>query len=49
MVIAKIEDKPTFKERAIRAARGGLMEGLKQNPVGAVVAGAIEGWTKEKD
>jgi hypothetical protein len=48
MVIAKIEDKPTFKERAIRAARGGLVEGLKQNPVGAIVAGAIEGWTKEK-
>ncbi|MCT7996310.1 hypothetical protein [Laspinema olomoucense] len=48
-VIAQIEEKPTFKERAIRAARGGLVEGLKQNPVGAIVAGAIEGWTKEKD
>jgi hypothetical protein len=48
-VIAQIEEKPTFKERAIQAARGGLVEGLKQNPVGAMVAGAIEGWTKEKD
>ncbi|MCT7958508.1 hypothetical protein [Laspinema palackyanum] len=48
-VLAKIEEKPTFKERAIRAARGGLVAGLKQNPVGAIVAGAIEGWTKEKD
>ncbi|MEQ8385357.1 MAG: hypothetical protein RH949_23650 [Coleofasciculus sp. A1-SPW-01] len=48
-VITKIEDQPTFKERAIRAARGGLVEGLKQTPVGAIVAGAIEGWTNEKD
>lgn len=48
-VISQIEEEPTFKERAIRAARGGLVEGLKQNPVGAIVAGAIEGWTKEKD
>ena len=47
-VLAKIEEKPTFKERAIRAARGGLVAGLKQNPVGAIVAGVIEGWTKEK-
>ncbi|MGB7058978.1 MAG: hypothetical protein WBD58_14840 [Geitlerinemataceae cyanobacterium] len=47
VVITKIEDKPTFKERAIRAARGGLVEGLKQTPVGVIVAGAIEGWTKE--
>lgn len=45
VVITKIEDKPTFKERAIRAARGGFVEGLKQTPVGAIVAGAIEGWT----
>ncbi|MCT7980330.1 hypothetical protein [Laspinema olomoucense] len=49
IVIAKIEDQPTFKQRAIRAAQGGLMELLKQTPVGAFVAGAIEGWTKEKD
>ncbi|AFY85286.1 hypothetical protein [Oscillatoria acuminata] len=49
IVIAKIEEKPSFKERAINAARGGLLELLKQTPGGAFVAGAIEGWTKEKD
>ena len=46
--IQKIESNPTLKPRAINAAKNGLMEGLKQNPVGAIVAGIIEGWMKEE-
>lgn len=45
--IQKLEGNPTLKQRAINAAKGGLMEGIKQTPVGAIVAGVIEGWTKE--
>ena len=45
--IKKIENNSTLKQRAINAAKNGLIEGLKQNPVGAIVAGIIEGWTKE--
>lgn len=44
--IKKIEGNPTLKQRAINAAKNGLIEG-QQNPVGAIVAGVIEGWTKE--
>lgn len=46
-VVRDIKGNPTLKQQAINAAKGGLLEVLKQNPVGAFVAGAIEGWTKE--
>ncbi|MGB0561163.1 MAG: pentapeptide repeat-containing protein [Spirulinaceae cyanobacterium] len=42
--IAQIESNPTWKQKAIRAAKVGTLEALKSNPVGAFVAGAIEGW-----
>ncbi|MGK7928451.1 MAG: pentapeptide repeat-containing protein [Spirulina sp.] len=45
--IKEIESKPTLKQKAINAAKGGALEVLKQNPIGAFVAGAIEGWTNE--
>ncbi|MEM9539586.1 MAG: hypothetical protein AAGA60_08745 [Cyanobacteria bacterium P01_E01_bin.42] len=43
--IKQIESDPTFKQKAINAAKGGTLEFLKQTPIGAFVAGAIEGWT----
>ncbi|MBP0014032.1 MAG: pentapeptide repeat-containing protein [Roseofilum sp. SBFL] len=45
--IKTIEGNPNLKQRAINAAKGGLMEGLKQTPVGVIVAGIIEGWMKD--
>lgn len=43
-VIEKIETNPTWKQRVITACQKGLLETLKNNPIGAFVAGAIEGW-----
>ena len=43
--IRQIESNPSLKQRAINAAKGNLLELIKQNPIGAFVAGAIEGWT----
>ncbi len=45
-VIEKIETNPTWKQKAIAACQQGLLEGIKTNPVGAFVAGAIEGWKR---
>lgn len=42
--IEKIENNSTWKEKAIAACQKGLLEGLKTNPVGAIVVGLIEGW-----
>ncbi|GBF82064.1 hypothetical protein [Aphanothece sacrum] len=43
-VIERIENTPTWKQKAINAAKQGLLEAMKSNPIGAFVAGAIEGW-----
>ena len=45
--IKTIEGNRDLKQRVINAAKGGLIEGLKQTPVGAIVAGIIEGWMKD--
>ncbi len=42
--IEKIETNPTLKQKAIAAFQKGLLEILKNHPVGAFVSGAIEGW-----
>ncbi|NEO87343.1 MAG: hypothetical protein F6J87_24250 [Spirulina sp. SIO3F2] len=42
--VEQIEANPTWKQKAIHAARSGALEALKSNPVGAFVAGAIEDW-----
>lgn len=44
--IKTIEGNPTLQQKAIAAAKGGALVALKENPVGKIVAGAIEGWTK---
>ncbi|MEM8641819.1 MAG: pentapeptide repeat-containing protein [Cyanobacteria bacterium P01_G01_bin.54] len=44
--IEQIENDATFKANVIAAARGGLLEGLRASSIGAIVAGAIEGWLK---
>ncbi|MEM8642474.1 MAG: pentapeptide repeat-containing protein [Cyanobacteria bacterium P01_G01_bin.54] len=44
--IAQLESNPTWKQKAIQAAKAGALEALKANPVGAFVAGAIERWTE---
>ncbi|MEM9540242.1 MAG: pentapeptide repeat-containing protein [Cyanobacteria bacterium P01_E01_bin.42] len=43
--IKQIESNSTLRQRAIAAAKEGLMGGLKKTLIGSVVAGAIEGWT----
>lgn len=42
--IATIENNPDWKQKAMTAGKQGLLEVLKSNPIGAFVAGAIEGW-----
>ncbi len=42
--IEKIESNPTWKQKAIAACQKGLLESLKNHPVGSFVLGAIEGW-----
>ena len=42
--IETIETNPTWKQKAIAACQKGLLEILKNHPVGAFVSGAIEGW-----
>jgi hypothetical protein len=42
--IATIENNPNWKQKAMAAGKQGLLEVLKSNPIGAFVAGAIEGW-----
>ena len=44
IVIEEIEQRPTWKQKTIQACRQGLLEAMKSNPIGAFVAGAIEGW-----
>ena len=44
--IKQIESHSPLRQRAIAAAKEGLMGGLKKTLIGSVVAGAIEGWTK---
>ncbi len=44
MVVEKIENNITWKQKAIQACQKGLLEGIKTNTIGAFVAGAIEGW-----
>ncbi|BAQ60632.1 pentapeptide repeat family protein [Geminocystis sp. NIES-3708] len=44
-VINKIEDDPNWKQKTIQAFQQGLLEAIKTNPIGAFVAGAIEGWS----
>ncbi|MEM9539634.1 MAG: pentapeptide repeat-containing protein [Cyanobacteria bacterium P01_E01_bin.42] len=44
--IKQIESNSPLRQRAIAAAKEGLMGGLKKTLIGSVVAGAIEGWTK---
>ena len=39
-----IETNPTWKQKAIAACQKGLLESLKNHPIGAFVSGAIEGW-----
>lgn len=46
-VIQQIESKPTLRQRAISAAKAGALAAIQQNPIGAIVVGVIEGWTKE--
>ncbi|MBP0020650.1 MAG: hypothetical protein J7647_24230 [Cyanobacteria bacterium SBLK] len=43
--VKHIESDRTFKQKAINAAKDGTLEFLKQTPIGAIVAAAIEGWT----
>lgn len=45
--IETIENNPVRREKAIAACKQGLLEAIKTSPVGAFVAGAIEGWTNE--
>lgn len=42
--VENIETNINLKQKATAADKKGLLEGLKTNPVGAFVAGAIEGW-----
>ncbi|NEO88555.1 MAG: pentapeptide repeat-containing protein [Spirulina sp. SIO3F2] len=44
--VQQIESDATLKEKVISAAKGGALEGLRATPIGAIVAGAIEGWTE---
>lgn len=44
IVIEEIETNQTWKQKAIEACQKGLLETLKNHPIGAFVAGAIEGW-----
>ena len=44
IVIEEIEQRPTWKQKAIQACQQGLLEAMKSNPIGAFVAGAVEGW-----
>ncbi|MGK7942134.1 MAG: hypothetical protein AB4062_18645 [Crocosphaera sp.] len=44
MVVERIEKNITWKQKAIQACQKGLLESMKSNPIGAFVAGAIEGW-----
>ncbi len=44
MVVEQIENNKSWKQKAIQACQKGLLEGIKSNPIGAFVAGAIEGW-----
>ncbi|MEA5534897.1 hypothetical protein [Crocosphaera sp. XPORK-15E] len=43
-VVERIENDLTWKQKAIKASQQGLLEAIKSNPIGAFVAGAIEGW-----
>ena len=47
IVIEPIETNPTWKQKAIKACKQGLLEAMKSNPIGALVAGAIEGWKEQ--
>ncbi|MDJ0730901.1 MAG: hypothetical protein QNJ33_13000 [Crocosphaera sp.] len=47
IVIEEIETNPTWKQKAIQACQQGLLEAMKSNPIGAFVAGAIEGWKEQ--
>ena len=43
-VVERIENNITWKQKSIKACKKGLLESMKSNPIGAFVAGAIEGW-----
>lgn len=43
-VIGAIEDDLDWRQKTIQACQQGLLEAIKTNPIGAFVAGAIEGW-----
>ncbi len=43
-VVERIENDPNWKQKAIKACKQGLLETIRTNPIGAFVAGAIEGW-----
>ncbi|MGK7953832.1 MAG: hypothetical protein AB4063_00980 [Crocosphaera sp.] len=47
IVIETIETNLTWKQKAIQACQQGLLEAMKSNPIGAFVAGAIEGWKEQ--
>ncbi len=50
--INRIESDPTWKWRAINAAKGGGLAAFEKaidNPAGAFVVGAIQGWQQEQD
>ncbi|MDJ0579246.1 hypothetical protein [Crocosphaera sp.] len=47
IVIEQIETNPTWKQKAIKACKQGLLEAMKSNTIGAFVAGAIEGWKEQ--
>ncbi len=47
MVVERVEKNLTWKQKAIQAGKQGLLESMKSNPIGAFVAGAIEGWKSE--
>ncbi len=47
IIIEEIEQRPTWKQKAIKAGQQGLLEAMKSNPIGAFVAGAIEGWKEQ--
>lgn len=46
-VIKKIESNPSWKQKAISAARSGLLTAIKTNPVGEIIVAVIEGWSKK--
>lgn len=47
--VKQIESDPTFKQKAINAAKSGTLDFLKQTPIGVIVTAAIESWTNAEE